>query len=71
MSQTQKVRRAFLGNALHTPTRGRIEFLPGVLIEVDGAGVIEAIHAGDSPQAAAAAARHRAAGTLVALDKNE
>ena len=71
MSPTPHSRRAFLGNALHTPTRGRIEFLPGVLIEVDGAGVIQAIQGADAPQAAAVAARHRAAGTLVTLAKNE
>ncbi|MGA2397026.1 MAG: guanine deaminase [Steroidobacteraceae bacterium] len=71
MTQAPSSPRAFLGNALHTPTRGRIEFLPGVLIEVDGAGVIQAIRGGDSPQTAAVAARHRAAGSLVTLDKNE
>jgi guanine deaminase len=71
MSPAPQSQRAFLGNALHTPTRGRIEFLPGRLIEVDGAGVIQAIHREDTPQAAAAAARHRAAGTLVTLGKSE
>jgi len=63
--------RAFLGNALHTPARGQIEFLPGALIEVDAAGVIQGIHPRESPQAAAAASRHRAAGSLVALDQNQ
>jgi guanine deaminase len=62
---------AFLGNALHTPERGRSEFLPGVLIEVDGGGVIQAMHGGDTPQAAAVAARHRSAGSLVTLGNNE
>jgi guanine deaminase len=71
MSPTLQSQRAFLGNLLHTPERGRIEFLPGVLIEVDAAGVIEAIHGKDSPQTAAVAARHRAAGTLVTLGKSE
>jgi guanine deaminase len=70
MSPTPPSRRAFLANALHTPTRGQIEFLGGVLIEVDG-GVIQAIHAADAPQAAAAAAQHRAAGSLVTLGKSE
>jgi guanine deaminase len=70
MSPAPQSRRAFLANALHTPTRGQIEFLGGVLIEVDG-GVIQAIHAADAPQAAAAAAHHRAAGSLVTLGKSE
>ena len=63
--------RAFLGNALHTPTRGGIESLPGVLIEVDDSGVIQAIHGKDTPQAAAAAAHHSAVGSLVTLGKSE
>jgi guanine deaminase len=71
MSPTPHSRRAFLGNALHTPTRGRIEFLAGALIEVDDAGVIQAIHGADAPQAAAVAARHRTAGSLVTLAQNE
>jgi guanine deaminase len=64
-------RHAFLGNALHTPVRGQIEFLPDVLIEVNGAGDIEAIHRKESTRAAAVAARHRAEGTLVTLEKSE
>jgi len=71
MSPAPASQRAFLGNALHTPTRGRSEFLPGVLIEVDAGGAIQAIHRKDTPHAAAAAARHRAAGSLVTLQKNE
>jgi guanine deaminase len=71
MSPAPHSRRAFLGNALHTPTRGQIEFLPSVLIEVDNEGIIQAIHGKDTPQAAAVAARHRAAGSLVTLEKNE
>jgi guanine deaminase len=71
MSSKPALRRAFLGNALHTPTRGRIEFLRDILIEVDGEGVIAAIHGRDTPQAAAVAAHHRAAGSLVTLQKNE
>jgi guanine deaminase len=51
--------------------RGGIEFLPGVLIEVDDSGVIRAIHGKDTPQAAAAAAHHSAAGSLVTLGKSE
>jgi guanine deaminase len=71
MSTAPQSRRAFLANTLHTPTRGRIELLPHALIEVDAGGLIQAIHGGDTPQAAAAAARHRAAGSLVTLGKNE
>jgi guanine deaminase len=71
MSPAPHLQRAFLGNALHTPTRGRIEFLAGVLIEADSGGVIQAIHGKNTPQAAAVAARHRAAGSLVTLEKNE
>jgi guanine deaminase len=71
MSPTPDSRRAFLGNVLHTPTRGQIEFLPAALIEVDNRGVIQAIQGSDTPQAAAVAARHRAAGSLVTLAKNE
>ena len=71
MSPATPSPRAFLGNALHTPARGRIEFLPGALIEVDAAGVIQAIHGKDTQQAAVVAARHAAAGSLVTLAKNE
>jgi guanine deaminase len=63
--------RAFLGNALHAPTRGRIEFLPAVLIEVSGAGEIQALYRQDSPRAAVVAARHRERGTLVTLEKGQ
>ena len=71
MSPATPSPRAFLGNALHTPARGRIEFLPGALIEVDAAGVIQAIHGKDTQQAAVVAARNAAAGSLVTLAKNE
>jgi guanine deaminase len=70
MATSTSSRRAFLGDALHTPVRGQIEFLPAVLIEVSAAGAIEAIHRKESPQAAAVAARHRAESTLVTLDKH-
>jgi guanine deaminase len=69
MSAGAQSRRAFLGNVLHTPACGRIECLPDALIEVNAAGVIEAIHRDPSPHAAAVAARHRAEGTLVAIGK--
>jgi guanine deaminase len=63
--------RAFLGNALHTPTRGQLEYLPGALIEVEAAGEIRAVHRGGSPEAGAAAARYRAAGTLQTLEPGQ
>jgi guanine deaminase len=71
MSPASTSQRAFLGNALHTPTRGRIDLLRGVLIEVDAAGVIQSLHAKDTPQALAATQRHRAAGSLVTLQEDE
>ena len=71
MTPVAPSRRAFLGNALHTPARGQIEFLAAVLIEVNGAGDIEAIHRQESPQAAAVAERHRAEGTLVTLESSQ
>jgi len=71
MSPTPISQRAFLGDALHTPTPGQIEFLPDVLIEVDGGGAIRAIHRKDLPQTPATAARHRANGTLVTLEKGQ
>ena len=61
--------RAFVGDALHTPSRDRLEFLPDVLIEVGGGGFIQAIHREESPQRTAVASRHRAAGTLTALER--
>src|SRR5271170_3701821 len=61
--------RAFLANVLHTPVRGQVEYLPDVLIEVDGAGVIGGVHRKGSPHTAAVAARHQAAGTLVTVQR--
>jgi guanine deaminase len=71
MSPEPESQRAFLGNALHTPTRGQIEFLRGALIEVDAGGAIQGIHREKTPQAAGVAARHRAAGSLVTLEAHE
>jgi guanine deaminase len=71
MSLTPILPRAFLGDALHTPARSQIEFLRDVLIEVDAGAVIQAIHRKDSPQKAVVAARHRAQGTLVTLEKGQ
>ncbi|HEY2675946.1 MAG TPA: guanine deaminase [Steroidobacteraceae bacterium] len=66
-----KSSRAFLGSALHTPTRGQVELLNDVLIEADSTGVISGVHRNDSSQTATLAARHRAAGSLVVLEKGQ
>lgn len=71
MSPTSQSQRAFLGDALHTPARGRIELLADVLIEVERGGAIRAIHRRDCPETPAVSARHRAAGTLVTLEKGQ
>ena len=71
MPTTPTTPRAFLGDALHTPTRGQLEFLPDALIEVGSDGVILGVHREQSPQMSAVAARHRAAGTLVTLRKGQ
>jgi guanine deaminase len=71
MSPTPISQRAFLGDALHTPAPGEIEYLPDVLIEADEDGAIRAIHRKDSGLTAAAAAHHRARGTLVVLEKGQ
>ncbi len=63
--------RAFLGNALHTPTRDQLEYLPQALIEVEADGKIRAVHRDGSAAATTAAARHRAAGTLVPLETGQ
>jgi guanine deaminase len=59
--------RAFLGNLLHAPTRGAIEYLPDALLVVNAAGTITAIHAHGSVEQGTVAASHRAAGTLVTI----
>ncbi len=75
MTPTCDGERAFLGDALHTPEAGQLEFLPDVLIVVDSGGTIRAVHRSNSPQTGAAAAavaeRYRAAGNLVTLDKGQ
>jgi guanine deaminase len=63
--------RAFLGNALHAPVLGRIELLRDALIVVGGDGAIQAVHRAESAQASAAIVKHRAAGTLVALEPTQ
>lgn len=63
--------RAFRGDALHTPARDRVELLRDAVLEVDAAGTIRAIHPRESPQTDAVAARHRALGTLVILERGQ
>jgi guanine deaminase len=63
--------RAFLGNALHTPVRGRLEYLRDVLIVAGADGGIQAVHPKGSPDAGAAAARFAAAGGLVTLGADQ
>ena len=58
---------AFSGTLLHTPVCGKVELLRDALVEVDATGAIVAVHRHDSQTRLATAARHRAAGTLVAL----
>jgi guanine deaminase len=71
LTPTPISQRAFLGDALHTPAPGHIEFLPDALIEVDVAGAIRAVHRKEFPATAAVAARHQAQGTLVRLEKGQ
>ncbi|MEA3149290.1 MAG: guanine deaminase, partial [Gammaproteobacteria bacterium] len=56
--------RAFLGTALHTPVRGRLDVLRDVVIIVGADGAIIAIHSQGSAEGAAAIERHAAARTL-------
>lgn len=55
---------AVRGTALHAPVRGRLELLNDVVMSIDSAGTIDALHAAASPQGAALLALHRAAGSL-------
>jgi guanine deaminase len=71
MSGSPETPRAFLGDVLHTPTRGQLEYLPEAVIEVEAGGKIRAVHRDGSTEAAAATARHRAAGTLLALEPGQ
>ncbi|HEY3656502.1 MAG TPA: guanine deaminase [Steroidobacteraceae bacterium] len=71
MSHSSVSERAFLGNVLHTPSRGRIELLRDALIVIGGDGKIGAIHRGNSPQAAEATRQFQAAGTLIASGKGQ
>jgi len=59
VSPTATSPRAFLGDALHTPWRGHLEFLPDALIEVDPAG------------SGAYKVSNWTAGTQVVFDRND
>jgi len=57
----------FLGTALHTPVRGRVEVMRDVLIVVDAHGTIAAIHPQESPDGRELAQRLALAGRLTTL----
>jgi guanine deaminase len=57
----------YLGALLHTPERGRLEYLPGALVVAGPDGAITAVHADGSPAAVREAARLEAQGALVRL----
>lgn len=57
--------RAFLGTALHTPARGKLEVLREALIVAGADGIIKAIHRRGSPDADQEARRFAATGDLV------
>ena len=59
--------RAVLGAILHAPRCGRLELLRDALIVIRADGAIGAVHARESPAAAAEQQRHAAAGTLLRL----
>ena len=71
MTPPDRAARAFLGTALHAPTRGGIEVLRDVLIVVDADGVIDAILPAGSTDAAAVRQRHESAGTLRTLSADQ
>jgi len=59
--------RGFLGTALHTPVRGRVEMLRDVLIAVDADGTITGIHPQQSPESRQLGQRLALAGRLTTL----
>ena len=63
--------RAFLGTALHTPVRGRLEVLRDALIVAGGDGRIQAIHLPGSSDIEARVRHFAAAGTLVRLAEGQ
>jgi guanine deaminase len=71
MPSQSNVDRAFLGTALHTPVRGRLEVLRDVVIIVGSEGSITAIHAHGSTEGEAAMRHHAAAQTLRTLGEGQ
>ncbi|MDH6231364.1 guanine deaminase [Mesorhizobium soli] len=63
--------RVICGTAFHTPARGKLEILEGVLISVDGDGRIAEILSPKSPDFAEAKARAEAEGRLLQLPANQ
>jgi len=63
--------RAYWGNLLHTPARGRVELLRGALLVAGADGRIKAIHRAETQDQAAAAAGFAAAGALVRLQPGQ
>jgi guanine deaminase len=63
--------RGFLGTALHTPARGRVELLRDVLIAVDAAGDIMGIHPAISPEGRDLAEHLALAGRLTTLPSGQ
>ncbi|PSJ62127.1 guanine deaminase [Pseudaminobacter soli (ex Li et al. 2025)] len=59
------------GTAFHTPVRGKLEILEGVLISVDGAGRIAEIISPQNPDFAEAKTRAEAEGRLLELPANQ
>ena len=64
MSVSRSETRAFLGDFLHAPERGRIEFLQGALVVVNSSGTIEAVHRAGAGPIAELCGVHARAGRL-------
>jgi guanine deaminase len=71
MSPSVACDRAFLGTALHTPARGSLEALHGVLIVVGADGAIKAIHEHGSPELEKQARHFASQGSLVTLGPDQ
>jgi guanine deaminase len=62
---------AIRGRAIHAPVRGEIEIIDDALIAVGADGRIGSVAPAGSPEGAAAAASHAAAGRLIALSPGQ
>jgi guanine deaminase len=71
MSYQQPSQRAFLGTALHTPERGRLEALRDVLIVAGDDGAIQSLHRPEEPETAALVQRFAAQGKLITLGPDQ